>query len=318
MLVSLFVNDANPLFSDKFYDCLPQECPICGMPTEMSEALTGLHCSNPRCYSKVAQRLIAMANSLGVKDLGEARAEKFVTEFAGGITNPLLIFGYEPVDADGNEADGPMAEDISLELSAKIAKQFQERKKFTLAEYVRVANLPNIQMSAFALFDKFDDLGEAYKAIEQGGVEYIRDCLNIKEKGTEDVSIRALKVFDSLMTFKDDLFEGIEYVDIIKLHVDGMRTLKAVCSTEVGQPFRTKADFYATCNNLYPNIHIEFGNSVTKATDYLIWAGADGVAKAPVTNKVKKARGYQEKGCDIKIVTAKEFLGILEGMSKEQ
>lgn len=312
MLVSMFVQDQNQLFDERFFDCLPQECPVCGMPTEMSETLTGLHCSNPRCYSKVTQRLLAIANALGVKDMGEARAKKFITSW--GITNPLLIFGYDP--GEGDDKDGAMDESISLELSMKIAQQFHERNKFTLAEYVRIANLPNIQMSAFSLFDKFDDLGEAYKAIEAGGVEYIRDRLNIKETGTEDISIRALKVYESLMTFKDDLFEALEYVDIIKLHVDGMHTIKAVCSTEVGAPFRTKADFYASCNNLYPNIHIEFGNSVTKATEYLVWAGADGKTNAPVTNKVKKARGYNDQGLDIKIVTAKEFLGILETLSK--
>ena len=189
--------------------------------------------------------------SIGVKDLGEARAEKWVLNF--GITNPLDIFTYEP------DTDGQMDDSISLELSNKIVAQFKKRNKFTLAEFVRVANLPNIQMSAFALFGQFDDLAEAYKHIEQGGVEYVRDCLSIKDKGTEDISIRSLKVYDSLMTYKDDLFEGIEYVEIIKLHTEGMKTLKAVCSTEVGEPFRTKADFYATCNNLYPNIHIEFG-----------------------------------------------------------
>lgn len=309
MLVSAFVNDANPLFDDKFYACLPQECPICGMPTEMSETLTGLHCSNPRCYSKVTQRLLAIANALGVKDLGESRAEKFILNF--GITNPLDIFTYDP------DEDGQMDESISLELSKKIVQQFRERNKFTLSEFVRIANLPNIQMSSSAVFGKFDDLSEAYKAIESGGVEYIRDCLNIGAKGTEDISIRALKVYESLMTYKSDLFEGIEYVEIIKLHTGAMKTLKAVCSTEVGPPFRTKADFYATCNNLYPNIHIEFGNSVTKSTDYLVWAGADGVAKAAVTNKVKKARAYQDQGVGIKIVTAKEFLGMLEALSKE-
>lgn len=310
MLVNQFVADASPLFNEKFYDCLPQECPVCGMPTEMSETLTGLHCSNPRCYAKVAQRLLAIANSLGVKDLGEARAEKWILNF--GITNPLDIFTYEP------DEDGPMADDISLEMSNKIVNQFKARKKFTLAEFVRIANLPNIQMSASAIFGQFDDLEQAYKAIESGGVEYIRDCLNIKDKGSEDISIRALKVYESLMTYKADLVEGVAYVDIIKLHVEGMKTLKAVCSTEVGQPFRTKADFYATCNNLYPNIHIEFGNSVTKTTNYLIWAGADGVAKAAVTNKVKKARAYIDQGVDIKIVTAKEFLGILEHMGKDE
>ena len=208
-----------------------------------------------------------------------------------------------------------MADNISLEVSTKIANQFKERNKFTLAEYIRIANLPYIQTSAFAIFDGFDDLAEAYKAIESGGVEYIRDRLDIKAKDTEDVSVRALKVYDSIMTFKSDLFDALEGVEIIKIHTGEMTTIRAVCSTEVGGEFRTKADFYATCNNLYGNLHIEFGNSVTKKTEYLIWAGADG-KPAQVTNKVKKARAYNEKGLDIKIVTAMEFLSILEDISK--
>lgn len=314
MLVEVFCNDRSPIFADEFYDCLPKRCPVCNMPMEMSEALTGLHCSNPKCASKVTQRMIAIANSLGVKDFGESRAEKFVLNF--GITNPLDIFAYEP------DVDGQMDDSISLELSNKIVSQFTARNKFTLAEYVRVANLPNIQTSAFALFDGFDDLEEAYKAIESGGIEYVRDRLNIKEKGSEDISVRALKVYESLMTFKTDLFDALDSVEIIKVHTADMIKLKAVCSTEVGVGFRTKADFYATCNNLYPNIHIEFGSSVTKKTDYLVWAGADG-HPAAVTNKVKKARAYNEQfstkgeNKEIKIVTATEFLGILEALSKK-
>lgn len=308
MLVEVFCENRNDLFADEFYDCLPTVCPECGMPMEMSEALTGLHCSNPKCPDKVAQRLVAMANKLGVKDLGDARAIDFIRKF--GIDNPLLIFSYEP------DTDGTITDRTNIEISNRIANAFKERNKFTLAEYIKIANLPFIQESASAVFDGFDDLEEAYKAIETGGVEYIRDKLNIKAKGTEDVSIRALKVYDSLMTFKSDLFDAIDGVQIIKIFSDAnMVAIKAVCSTSVGAGFKTKADFYATCNNLYGNMHIDFGSSVTKKTQYLIWAGADG-SPAEVTNKVKKARAYQEQGVDIKIVTALQFLSILESLSK--
>ena len=242
MLVPVFCENKTAMLPHIFYESIPQHCPECDFPMEMSETLTQLHCSNPRCPNKVAQRLIAIANSLGVKDLGEARAEKFITNF--GITNPLLIFGYEP------DVDGQMASDISLEVSNKIVKQFVERNKFTLSEYVKMANLPFIQMSAFTIFGDFDDLGEAYKEIEQGGVEYIRDKLSIKEAEGDTISVRALKIYDTLMTFKDDLFQGLQFVNIIKTHSVGMTMIKAVCSTEVGVGFRTKADFYATCNNL--------------------------------------------------------------------
>lgn len=307
MLVPNFVENRVSSLPDDFYDCLPQYCEDCNYPMEMTEALTQLHCSNPRCPSKVVQRLCAMANALGVKDLGEARATKFIKSW--GITNPLFIFGYEP------DIDGQMADDISLDMSNKIAKQFADRSSFTLAEYVRIANLPFIQTSAFELFMGYDDLEEAYRVIESGGVEYIRDRLNIKEKGTEDVSIRALKVYESLMTFKDDLIECLPFVSIVPIHTPDMVTLMAVCTSDVGEGFRTKADFYATCNNMYENVHIEFGASVTSKTDYVIWAGASG-ARAKVTAKVNKARKFIEAGSNMKIVTALEFISIIEGIAK--
>lgn len=307
MLVSTLCENRVGVINDLFYDSLPQFCDDCEYPMEMTEVFTNLHCSNPRCPVKVAQRLVAIANQIGVKDMGESRAKKFIDHF--GLTNPLLIFAYEP------DEDGQMANDIGMETSRKIYEQFNARRKFTLPEYVKMANLPNIQMSAFSLFEDYDDITEAFDAIEKGGVEYVRDKLNIKEKDTENLSVRAVKVYESLMTFKDDLIEGFEYIEVIKTHVEDMQMIKAVCSTEVGGNFRTKADFYAVCNNLYPNIHIEFGSSVTKKTDYLIWSGADG-SNAAVTNKVKKARGYNEQGCDIKIVTALDFLGILECLAK--
>ena len=311
MLVQEFNNNYEDggIIDKRFYDCIPTRCPDCGMPLEMSESLTGLHCSNDRCCSKVAQRLIALASSLGVKDLGEARAMKFVKY--RGITNPLMIFKYTP------DVDGAMAEDISLDVSNKIINQFKQKNKFTLAEYVRAANLPNIQMSAFNIFSDFDDLDEAYNAIESGGVTYVMDKLNIKgsqpSEETETVSVRAVKVLESLVKYKEDLKEAIDGVSIIKIHNNNMTTIKAVCSDEVGAPFKTKADFYATCNNNYPNVHIEFGNSVTKKTEYLVWAGADG-GPARLTNKAKKAQAYKEAGVPIQIVTAKQFIEILENL----
>lgn len=325
MLVPEFCSNRSPLFPDIFYDSLPQYCfeDGCGFPMEMTEALTQLHCSNPRCPSKVVQRLIAIANSIGVKDLGEAKAYKFIYNF--GIQNPLLIFGYEPSE------DGALGDGISLEVSQKIADQFNQKKNFTLAEYVRVANLPFIQTSAMSIFGDYDDLDKAYEDIENGGVNFITEKLSIKRGSSEDdnedsISVRALRVFDSLMTFKDDLFEAIEFVNIIKTHSDGMIKLKAVCSDEVGAPFKTKADFYATVNSRYANIHVEFLGAVTKNIDYLIWAGADG-SPARLTNKVKKTEGYNNKYNEnlasgsvkegehyIPIVTANQFIEILDNM----
>lgn len=307
---------------DDFIRCLPHYCAEenCGYPMEMSEVFTQLHCSNPRCPSKVVQRLIAMASQLGVKDLGESKAYKFIQKF--GISNPLLIFQYEP------DVDGALGDSISLEVSNKIVNQFLQKNKFTLSEYVKIANLPFIQSSAVAIFGSYDDLYKAYEDIEAGGVNFIRDKLSIgkgtSEDGTEDVSVRALRVFDSLMEFKEDLLQGLNGVQIIETNNGEMRTFKAVCSDEVGSPFRTKADFYTTVNNKYPDIHVEFLGAVNAQIDYLIWAGADG-SPARYTNKVKKVEGYNEKykahleagtlkdgEHEIPILTANQFLEMLD------
>lgn len=323
MLVKDFISTMEGQFPDMFLDSLPTDCFECGSPMEMSEVLTGLHCSNPRCRSKVAQRLYALCQNIGVKDLGKKRAETFVYNF--GITNPLLIFAYEP------DVDGAMGEGISLEMSNKIMKQFEGKKRFTLSEYVRVANLPFLQTSCVSVFGEYDDLAKAYEDIEQGGVEFIRDKLDIKKGSTaigeqeSDISIRALRVFDTLMQYKQDLFQALPYVEIInvtKNNDSDLIYLKAVCSDEVGHPFSTKNDFYATVNNLYKNVHVEFLNSVTKSIDYLVWAGADGKTPARYTNKVKKVEGWNKsfeetgKGKEIPIVTALEFMSILESMVK--
>lgn len=316
MLVTNFVRNRTGAFPDSFYDCLPQYCfeDNCGYPMEMTETLTQLHCSNPKCPSKVAQRLKAMANTLGVKGLGDAIAIKFVNNW--GITNPLMIFTYEPL------VDGAMCDGVSVETSEKIASQFRAKNKFTLSEFIKIANLPFIQTSALAIFGEYDDLYEVYEDIEEGGVEWISKKLDIN-KG-DDLSIRAIKVYESLMTFKDDLLRAVNWVEIIPTNTEDIIKLTAVCSDEVGNPFRTKADFYATVNNRNPRLHVEFLGSATSSIDYLIWAGADG-SPARHTNKVKKVTAFNEKyekkkaegklkegDHYIPIVTALEFLAIVD------
>ena len=309
--------DYDNSFPDEFYACLPRECPDCGAPMEMSEALTQLHCSNPKCPSKVVQRMVAMAADLGVKDLGEARATKLVSEF--GLDNPLLLFSYEP-DKDG------VPEGMSFDVANGIVSQLNAKRRMTLAEYVKLAHLPFIQTSSQALFGGYDTLDEAYAALEEGGLGYV--CRKLDISADSDVSVRAARVYETLKMFKSDLYQCIDFVEIIKMHSADMVHLTAVCSDEVGFPFKTKADFYATVNNLYQNLHVEFLGALTRNCDYLVWAGADG-SPARLTNKVKKARAYNEKyeehkasgtlkegEHEIKIVSAKQFLYILEQLVK--
>lgn len=340
MLVRDFKVKMKGVYDDGFLNTLPSTCfdPRCGSPTEMSDVLTGLHCNNPRCPSKIAIRIVAMMNKLGVKDFSGKgkRVDDFITKW--GVDNPLSIFCYEL-------SDGTLGDNISMDMSTKIFNQLDAKRAFTLAEYVRIANMPFIQTSAFKIFSDYDDLAEAYRDIEEGGVEFIRNKLNIgkgsgvskevedslidSEDAIPDISVRALKIYQSLMTYKQDLFDVLPFVKIINTHAEGMVTLKVKCTEEVGKPYRTKAEFYSEVNNLYGNLHVEFVDNATKELDYLVWAGAEDDS-VRVSRKVEKVTGWNEqykkreaegtlKSTDkyIPIVSATQLLKILEGLSSK-
>ena len=171
-------------------------------------------------------------------------------------------------------------------------------------EFVQVANLPYIQTSARKIFQGYSNLTEAYEDIEEGGVDFIQKKLGITKD--DSVSLQAMKIYTTLMEFKDDLLEGEECVEIIKL--EGKKELNVVCSDQVGDGFSKKNEFYAYVNSTFEDkVHVNFLTSVNRSIDYLVWAGADG-SPARYTSKVQKVEGYNSKGCNIPIVTAKQFI----------
>ena len=292
MLVKEFVDKRIDGFPTGFYESLPTVCleDGCGYPTEMCETLTGLHCSNPRCPAKVAQRMEAIFTTLGVKGVGEVGFRNIVNHW--NFRNPLFIFAYEP-------SDGQLAPSINMTTSTAVYEQLQKKNSFTLPEYVRIANLPNIQTSSGAIFDKFDDINEAYEAIEKGGIQYVQSCLGVSK---EDTSLRAIKIFDSLMTYKQDLIEAFDCVNIIPKN-NGMLHFKVCVSQAVECGFKTKAEFYNAVNSIAPDkLYVEFLGSATKDIDYLVWAGTT------PSRKVSTVMKRNEAGGNTPILNATEFI----------
>lgn len=300
----MFISDIKESYDfyglpERFAEILPEFCETCGAPMEIGETLTGLHCSNPRCKDKMVMRIKAVCNDLGVLKFGESTIEKFVDYY-----NP-----ESPMDIFELEEGMLLAPDVSPKVSLDVIRQIKNKKKMQLWEYVMFANIPFVRTSARKIFYGYKTLEEAYSDIESGGFAFIQDKLGINE--SEDcVSTQALKVYNSLCEYKDDLFSGIGFVNIEDL--TGKTQLKVVCSDQVGGRFTKKSEFYAYVNNTFSDkIHVDFLPSVTKDIDYLVWAGADG-SPARYTSKVQKVERYNEKGLDIPIVTAEEFIGIVE------
>ena len=295
----LFVEDLKSDYErynlpERFVDLLPEICNECGSPLAISETMTGLHCSNPRCKNKLIMRIRAICRDLGIVDFGESTISKFIDYY--GITNHLNFFDLK---------EGMILSDEVSELtSQKVIEQVVRKKKFLLWEFVQVANLPYIQTSARKIFQGYSNLTEAYEDIEEGGVDFIQKKLGITKD--DSVSLQAMKIYTTLMEFKDDLLEGEECVEIIKL--EGKKELNVVCSDQVGDGFSKKNEFYAYVNSTFEDkVHVNFLTSVNRSIDYLVWAGADG-SPARYTSKVQKVEGYNSKGCNIPIVTAKQFI----------
>lgn len=302
----VFINDLRRNYEsmglpEEFAFCIPDVCPDCGAPMVMSETLTGLHCSNPKCGSKLVMRIRQICKDMNVLYFGESAIERFINYY--DVTNPLDIFELK--------VGMPLGEGISQEVSDKIIRQIEEKKTFLLWEYVRVANIPFVRTSARPIFSGYRNLTEAYKDIEDGGVEFIRNKLGIKGDDDE-ISIQAVKVYTSLIENKDDLLEDEPFVRIIS--TEGKKELNVVCSDQVGGSFKTKPEFYAYIKGEFgESYQVNFLTSVNKKIDYLVWAGADG-SPARYTSKVQKVEKYNKDGCNIPIVTANQFIKILKNL----
>lgn len=282
---------------ERFVNSLPVKCDECDSSLVISETMTGLHCSNPRCKSKVIMRIKAICKSLGILDFGESTISKFIDYY--GVTNSLDIFELQ----EGYI----LSDEVSEKVSNKVIKQIEENKNFVLWEFVQVANLPFVQTSARKIFQGYNNLTDAYEDIEEGGVDFIQDKLGISK---EKVSLQALKIYTTLMEFKEDLLEGESHVNIISL--EGVKELNVVCSDQVGGGFSKKSEFYAYVKSITEGrLRVNFLSSVSKNIDYLVWAGADG-SPARYTSKVQKVENWNERGSNIPIVTASEFIEEIE------
>ena len=273
----------------QFIDILPKVCPDCGADMVISDTLKELSCENPYCKGKVAQRMTAMLVDMGVKNMGESRCLKFIEET--GLNYPSAILQWEPKFGDIG--------DLSEEFLSGIKKQIDEHRTMMLWEYIKYSNIPYLRDTARELFKEYNDLKQFYAIMESKGdaaVVFIQEILGIKESGV--LSVRALNIYQSLVIYKEELLEGLKYVNIIVPD----KTLNICISTSVGQGYANKADFANQMNQRYGNkCHINFLSTVTKNCDYLIWSKIG----AP-TSKVKKANSY-----GIPILTGAEFEDML-------
>jgi hypothetical protein len=282
----------------KFVDILmvESECSACGSDMELSDSLKSLYCPNPLCRDKGVMRLKTMLADLKVRDMGEARCQKFLDYY--NVNDPVSIFLYEP-------SDGPLFEGASMEFSEGVYDQIQEALEgIKLFEYIKVLNLPNIATSAYDIFAGYNTLDDFYADLHDSGVVLIQDLLGIKK---DDLSIRALSIFETLMTFKKSIYlpvaNGVIEFDETDYDASFETTTLTLYISTSAAPYGTKKDFLAYLARTFP--HIEFiQKGLSMTLDFLI--------TPPGTSKHTKALNMQDKGSAIEIMTASEFVKYLE------
>lgn len=311
MLVSDFKETDGYRFDFQTLLLIPNNCYECGMPLDINPTLTGLTCTNPRCVDKITLRTVAMFNQLGVVDFGEPTIKKLVKTF--NIDNPMLFFMLESSDWDSVSED--LYNDSLKRKTENLLQQLSDKREMTLINYIKYSNLPNLQTSADSLFEGVLDLEDFYTRLDYEGVDFIQNQLGIKR----ELSLKSINLYNTLIEYREDLFEVVnsDFITIIE-DVRADVKIKAVCTDEVGGGFKRKADFYNYIEENYGSkIYIDWGKSATKTMDVLIWAGADGTP-ARYTNKVEKTETWRSKGENIPILTASDFLTIIESSSDGQ
>lgn len=297
------LTELNPDLPEEFLNTLPQSCNRCWVPMTISETLTSLRCSNPRCSSKHKMRIKAICKDLDIKGFGEAAIESFVDSYEP--TSPMNIFDLQESMLVGRNVGQAKSDEIIRQLD-----YIKTSRTFLLWEVVRLLHMPGIQTSAQPIFTDASSIDEAYEEIHNGGVEYIHEKLY--GPVVDSVGVKSIQVYTTLIEMEEDVKEAVGYFAITSTH--DAPELTVVASDQVGGDFPTKSAFYNHCKATYPGrFHFNFASSVSrKTTDCLIWAGADG-SDARYTSKVRKVEGYNEKyGSGIPILTATQFLEFLD------
>lgn len=293
---------------EEFLDILPEKCSYCNLPLEISETLTDLHCSNPRCPSKISQRVQALLSLLGI-DFNNQVLEDFVLSHK--IINPVHIFRLQLLDEAGSN---PMAifkqqssNSFCVSSDSEIASLIpllEGKNNFYLWEYIRAMQLPLVSSSAYKLFREYTSLTKAYQDLLEGGIAWVQEKLGW---GTEQEYYRACKLYQIFTLFKDDLFDGLNYVTIL----DSLDThLKILCLEPLGENFITLNSFTSYLKQKFPHIEFIFSTCVTSDLDYVVVDSKNISVSAPLSRVqgILSAAPSQH----LKIVTAEELIAELE------
>ena len=270
----------NQLISEAVLNVIPHTCE-CGAEIAFTDSLRQIFCTNPRCYYKVAARLESMAKKLRGKNgescegWGESTCVTVCKEFK--LISPYQVFQLENLVKNGATSSVSAFEKKVNSICNPVLR------KVELWQVVALAGIPNIETIAYKIFNGYDSISDAYKDIESGQVPFIANKLGLKNLVT---GVMAVNVYNTLMSYKDELLYGEKQFDIFK--PEGQTLYIAI--TGGVQGFKNKSEFIGYINNRYNGkVNAMLMNSVTTQVEILV---ADGDTSS---NKFKTANRLNDK-----------------------
>lgn len=274
----------------EFLEVLPETCEDCGFPLGISPSLTGLSCENPYCISKLTERTKSMFDVLGIVGIGTSGIMKGFQErkeFKSPLDWLLL----------GNDESGLVHSGESGILFQKLVQQLEPilDKGFFLWEVFQIAQLPNIQGSARTILNGYSDVGFFYEDLENGGIDFIKEKLNI----SDGADIRAGKIYESFLTYKDDF---LRVVPELEINFPAVRKTIDICISGGLNGYSNKKKYVEELNEKFSQYYTFYNTgSLSSTVRFLINDGGR------ETSKVVSAK---KKG--IPIFTSEGFLNYVE------
>lgn len=209
------------LVRDSLLDQIPMACK-CGSELQLSNRLDRLECTNPNCSDKVALRLYAMLNQMGVQGWDLWVCRRFVNQYK--LSSPMQIFyipslidqGTEEQDEDTLEllkaACDPKGLITTNEWKSKPSMLSKpELRELTLVEYVKYSTTPTVSLVADDLFCGFDNIETAYSYIKLMEVPFISSRLGFK--GDKAVTL-AIFLYNKVLECESELKYGEKFFSI--------------------------------------------------------------------------------------------------------
>lgn len=178
---------------------IPTKCPVCGGDLTLSENHKQFYCNNDYCKSKYSGRITKWTSVLGIKEFGMATIEKFLNIGIISTISSLYKIDYQKV---------ALLEGFGEKSADNLKNEIESHKKMTLSQFIAGYNI--------------DSIGEkvVQKIINAKGFKNFEDFYKVKNhvdficEGVGDST--ALKLFDGLTTFEQDMLETLKFVEIIE------------------------------------------------------------------------------------------------------